>query len=56
MENLIVILILTVIVGGIIWYLYRAKKQGKTCIGCPGSGHCSGKCSCGNNKTDNPRI
>ena len=29
-------------------YIYRAKKSGKGCIGCPDSGSCSGHCgSCG---------
>lgn len=32
------------------WYIYRSKKQGKKCIGCPdscacSSGNCSGGCS-----------
>lgn len=32
------------------WYIYRSKKKGKKCIGCPDSGKCSGVCSdcCGN--------
>ncbi|MBR2724061.1 MAG: FeoB-associated Cys-rich membrane protein, partial [Ruminococcus sp.] len=34
-ENIIVIIILIGIVGGIIFYLYRAKKSGQKCIGCP---------------------
>ena len=48
MENVIIILVLVGIVGGIIAYLVRAKKRGQTCIGCPyakqcGS-HCDGHC------------
>jgi len=32
------------------WYIWRAKKKGKKCIGCPdscacSSGNCSGGCS-----------
>lgn len=47
MENFIIIVILLCIVSGIIFYLYKAKKRGETCIGCPyakqcGSGQCSG--------------
>jgi len=45
MENIIVIAILVLIAGAIIWYLARAKKRGETCIGCPYSGNCNGKCS-----------
>jgi hypothetical protein len=32
------------------WYLYRAKKSGRKCIGCPDSGSCGGNCgSCSGN-------
>lgn len=44
MENIIIVLILVGIAGGIVWYLYRAKKRGQTCIGCPYCKQCSGKC------------
>ncbi len=26
-------------------YIYKEKKKGKTCIGCPYSGSCGGNCS-----------
>lgn len=47
MENFIIIVILLCIVSGIIFYLYKAKKRGETCIGCPyarqcGNGQCGG--------------
>ena len=48
MENIIIIVILLVIVGGIGYYLYRAKKRGQKCIGCPYSKGCGG--NCGTNK------
>lgn len=44
MENLILILTIGLILGGAVWYIIRAKKQGCKCIGCPDSG-CSGRCS-----------
>ncbi len=44
MENIVVICILAAITGGIIGYLVRAKKKGKTCIGCPYAHRCQGKC------------
>ena len=55
MENVIIAVILLAIVGGIVWYLRRAKKRGETCIGCPYAKKCGGKCngSCGHAKTDN---
>ena len=44
MVDAIVILLLFAMVGAIVCYLYRAKKRGQTCIGCPHSGKCTGKC------------
>ena len=62
MTDIIVIAILTVLVGLAVGYIYKSKKSGKTCIGCPHagqcgsashSGGCSGSCSscggCGSN-------
>lgn len=40
MGNLIVIAVLLCIVGGAVCYLVQAKKQGRTCIGCPHAGQC----------------
>lgn len=56
MENIIIILILLAIVGGIVWYLYRAKKRGEKCIGCPYAKQCGGKCGskCGSAHPDSP--
>lgn len=46
MEDAIVIIILLVIVGLASLYIYKAKKSGKKCIGCPdGCSCCSKKCS-----------
>ena len=51
MDNLIIILILVLIIGGASLYIYKAKKRGQKCIGCPHSGGCGKKnCSCGNNE------
>ena len=53
MKDFLIIAILAVIVGAAAWYVYKAKKNGKKCIGCPdggcascpgGSQHC---CGCG---------
>lgn len=43
MENAIIIVILLCIVIGILMYLYKAKKRGETCIGCPYAKQCGGK-------------
>ncbi|MBQ3127055.1 MAG: FeoB-associated Cys-rich membrane protein [Clostridia bacterium] len=50
MINIILILILAAIAGAVIFYLYRQKKRGVTCVGCPYAKQCSGKCSCGEEK------
>ena len=52
MADLIVGGILLVIVGTAIRYIYKEKKNGSPCIGCPNGGSCGGKngrssCSCG---------
>ncbi len=43
--DLIIIAIVIAIVGGAAFYIYKAKKGGQKCIGCPSAGSCSGKCS-----------
>lgn len=45
MGNFLVVLLILAILGGAGWYIYKEKKQGKKCIGCPDSGSCSGACS-----------
>jgi len=48
METAIVIVILILILGAAAWYVYRAKKNGRKCIGCPDGGSCCKKdCGCG---------
>ncbi|MBO7184807.1 MAG: FeoB-associated Cys-rich membrane protein [Oscillospiraceae bacterium] len=41
----ILIAVIAAILGSVAFYIYKAKKSGKKCIGCPDSGSCSGKCS-----------
>lgn len=56
MENFIVIVILTIILGSAITYIVRAKKKGVKCIGCSASCGCSGNCgvgaACGQDNSD----
>lgn len=51
MQNFILIVILAAVIGLAAWYVYRARKNGTKCIGCPNSscphktdGKCSGHC------------
>ena len=46
METAIVVIILVAVIGLAGWYVYKAKKSGKKCIGCPDGGSC-GKSGCG---------
>ena len=51
-EDIVIIAILVVVLGLAAWYVYKAKKSGKKCIGCPDGGSCSskkGESSCGGN-------
>ena len=41
MENFILIAVLVLILGGAGLYVYKAKKSGKKCIGCPSGGKCT---------------
>ena len=51
-QNIIIILILLGIIGSIVVYLYRAKKRGEICIGCPYAKQCGGNCNCSSTKTE----
>ena len=44
MENYILIAVLILILGGAGLYIYKAKKKGQKCIGCPSGGKC-GSCN-----------
>ena len=43
MKDMIIIAILLILVSGIVWYLWKEKKQGAKCIGCPYAKQCSQK-------------
>lgn len=40
MDNFIIIAVILVIVGLAGAYVYKAKKKGVKCVGCPDSGSC----------------
>jgi len=44
MTNLIVFVIVAVIVGGAGLYIYKEKKRGVKCIGCPAGKKCGACC------------
>ncbi len=52
LTNLILVVVLVVIVGLAALYIYKSKKAGAVCIGCPYAKQCgkkSSSCGCGNN-------
>ncbi|MBR2916569.1 MAG: FeoB-associated Cys-rich membrane protein [Clostridia bacterium] len=44
-ADIVIIIAIALALGGAVLYMYRAKKQGQKCIGCPYSKEC-GKKSC----------
>lgn len=54
-KDIVILAVVVLILGAAIFYMYRAKKSGKKCIGCP-DGCCSadqkskGCCGCGEKK------
>lgn len=44
MIDILIIIVLLVIIGGVANYIRKAKKRGEKCIGCPYSGSCSANC------------
>lgn len=55
MENFIVIAILVVIIALAAAYIYKAKKRGAKCIGCPYCNTCSAKQKNNCGGTDNKK-
>lgn len=48
MTDLIVLAVVAAIVGGAALYVYKAKKRGVKCVGCPaGEACCKGAAGCG---------
>jgi len=41
MEDLILVAVLVLIIGGAVVYIIKEKKRGVKCIGCPAAGECA---------------
>ena len=46
MADFIIIAVIVLIVGAAAGYIYREKKRGAKCIGCPSAKTCGGSCCC----------
>ena len=44
MINILLIALIAGILGLAGYHVYKEKKAGKTCVGCPYGGNCSGCC------------
>ena len=42
-EEIIAIAIIALIIGGAVFYIVKAKKSGRKCIGCPDGCSCKSK-------------
>lgn len=51
MTDIIVVFVLLLVAGGAGLYLFRAKKRGEKCIGCPYAKQC-GRKECSSDKTE----
>ena len=51
-EDVIVVAILLLLAGGISLYIFRQKKKGNKCIGCPHGKSCTGACTCMKNENE----
>jgi len=45
MTNVIILVVVCLIVGCATGYIYKEKKRGTKCIGCPAAPTCNGKCA-----------
>ena len=55
--DIIIVVVIAAIIGLAGWYVYKSKKSGKKCIGCPNGCSCTAKtngggCGCGCEKED----
>ncbi len=52
LQDVILVAVLVLILGLAAFAVYKSKKSGKKCIGCPDSGCCSGHCGCQKTKEE----
>jgi len=52
-ANAVIILIMAVILTGACLYIYKEKKKGRRCIGCPMAGKCPKHAACRKNSLQN---
>ena len=45
MINIVIITVVGILIGYAAGYIFKSKKRGVRCIGCPDAPACSGRCS-----------
>lgn len=52
MDNILIVVSIVLIIGLAVFYVYKSKKSGKKCIGCPDGCSCGGHhdCNCEEDK------
>ncbi|MBQ6892706.1 MAG: FeoB-associated Cys-rich membrane protein [Clostridia bacterium] len=59
MTDIIIVAVIVIIIGFAGFYVYKAKKSGKKCIGCPDGCSCDsekgGTCNCCGGSSDKPQ-
>lgn len=50
MKDVFIVAVIAVIILLAAYYIYRSKKKGKKCIGCPYADSCGGGCSAAEKK------
>ena len=46
MIDFVIILVIVAVLGLSVLHIYRQKKKGNPCIGCPNGSDCGGSCHC----------
>ena len=46
MIDVIAVAVIGLVVGAAAGYVYKEKKRGARCVGCPYAKSCGGSCSC----------
>ena len=44
MTDILILAVIALILGAIVLYIYKEKKRGTKCIGCPRAKTCGGGC------------
>lgn len=53
LVNIFLVIIISIIVGVAALYIYKSKKAGAACIGCPYAKECASKCKCNSQNNQN---